>query len=74
MYSNDSSVIWEPLISLKSMWTTFSVRLSRSAESATEAISLALHWLPDEPEACLIYCILRIVKITPQGYDNPREI
>ena len=31
---------------LKSMWNTFSVCLSRSTESATEAISLALHSVP----------------------------
>ena len=31
---------------LKSMWNTFSMRLSRSTESATETISLALHSFP----------------------------
>ena len=31
---------------IESMWNTFSVRLSRSGEGATEAITLALHSVP----------------------------
>ena len=48
---------------LESMWNTFSVRLSRSAESATEAISLALHTVSHAGRRKLIYFFLTLIPV-----------
>ena len=55
---------------LKSMWNTFSVRLSRSVESATEAISLTLHSVSHalKGRVWLVLNYLQFLSIFHQNY------